>query len=112
MRLGNIEDAQDGRDSTELRHSVATVRGAGGVWGRSLFQLEQPFEIAALDIGTERVAEPFADRFQDLAGALDVDLVGDFHRIAEIGTLAGARPAERVAVGILLTPAFLAAALV
>src|SRR3954471_1548784 len=77
-----------------------------------LLQLQQPLEVAALDVGAERVAEPLANRLENLAGALHVDLVGHLHRIAEIGSAAGAWSAQRIAAGVLLAAAFLAAALV
>src|SRR5438067_491185 len=87
---------------TELRQE-----GSG-----QLFQFEQPFEVAALYVRAQRVAEALADCFEDLAGALHVDLVRHLDRAAVVGTLRGARPAKRIAVGILLAPALLAAALV
>ena len=68
-RLGNVEDAQDGRDGAKFRHGAATVRESRrGGSGRSLFQLQQPFEIAAFDVGAERIAEPLADRFAESGG--------------------------------------------
>ncbi len=41
-----------------------------------LLHLQQPLEIAALQFGAQRIAEPLADRLENLACALHVDLVG------------------------------------
>lgn len=79
-RLGNVEDAQMGVTASSLGMVTQPFERVSGEAGRqSLFQLEQPFEIAALDVGAQRIAEPLADRFQNLAGTLHVDLVGHLH---------------------------------
>src|SRR5690606_11813944 len=72
--------------------------------------LEQAFEVVAFELRAERVAEAAANLFQDLAGALHVDLVRHLHGIAEIGSRRGAGASQRVAVGALPAAAFLAAA--
>ena len=67
--------------------------------GRSrLLHVQQALEILLLERRAQRVAQPLADLVEDLAGALDVDLVRHLDLIAEIRTRRRARPAERVAV--------------
>src|SRR5690606_21214446 len=104
----NCPNARRSCEPTRACHSLSRPP-AGGVTDSAsrLFQLQQPFEIAALQFGAQRVAEPLADRFQDLAGALHVDLIGHRHRVAEVRPPRGAGTAEWIAVGVLLAAAFL-----
>ena len=67
--------------------------------------LEQALEVVALEFGTHGLAETLADRVEDLAGALGIDLVGNLDGRAEVGAGGTLRPAERIAVGHIVVAA-------
>ena len=79
---------------------------------RKSFELQQPLKVAALYVWGQCIAKTLADRFKDLASPLNINLVWNFHRIAEVRALCGPDTAQRITIRILLATALLAAALV
>src|SRR5579872_4393131 len=72
--------------------------------------LEQTLQIAPLDVAAAGIGEALADGIEDLASPLDVDLVGNLDRIAEVGAGRTLRPAERILVGEIVAATNAAAA--
>src|SRR5690606_676580 len=80
---------------------------------RISLHVEEALEVVALQLGAERVAEAPANLLEDAARPLHVYLVGHLHRIAEVRPGGGARPTERVAIGVLAAlPAFAGATVI
>src|SRR5262249_14089897 len=58
--------------------------------------LQEPLELVALDRWARGVAEAAAELFENAAGALDVDLAGNLHRVVVAVLAAVQRTAERI----------------
>src|SRR5665213_2800279 len=70
-------------------------------WSRTCLSelLEQALEVVAFESGQAGSAKPLANRVEDLAGALGIDLVGNLDACAEVGAAGRHRPAKRIVVG-------------